>query len=70
MHFDFNEDQRFLHQTVRDFLEAECPADRIRGFWDTETGRSPELWNQLAELGIQSWKNRAWKQVVDLEVCR
>lgn len=52
MHFDFNEDQRFLHQTVRDFLEAECPADRIRGFWDTETGRSPELWNQLAELGI------------------
>ncbi|MDP7743108.1 MAG: Gfo/Idh/MocA family oxidoreductase [Lentisphaeria bacterium] len=23
---------------------------------------------QLAELGIQSWKNRAWKQVVDLEV--
>ncbi|MGE4606768.1 MAG: acyl-CoA dehydrogenase family protein, partial [Myxococcota bacterium] len=52
MHFDFNDDQRLLQQTVRDFLAAECPVDRIRGFWDTETGRSPELWNQLAEIGI------------------
>ena len=52
MDFDFSEDQKLLQQTVRDFLEAECPADRIRGFWDTETGRSPELWNQLAEIGI------------------
>ena len=52
MNFDFNEDQRLLQQTVRDFLTAECPVDRIRGLWDTTTGRSPELWKQLAEIGI------------------
>ncbi len=52
MNFDFNEDQRLLQQTVRDFLTAECPVDRIRGFWATDTGRSPELWKQLAEIGI------------------
>lgn len=52
MHFEFNEDQRLLQQSVRTFLTAECPVDRIRGFWDTETGRSPELWGQLAEIGI------------------
>lgn len=52
MHFDFNEDQRLLQQTVREFLEAECPPDAVRALWDTETGRSRGLWKQLAEIGI------------------
>jgi alkylation response protein AidB-like acyl-CoA dehydrogenase len=52
MQFDFGEDQRLLQATVRDFLAGECPVERVRELWGTETGRSPELWSQLAELGI------------------
>jgi alkylation response protein AidB-like acyl-CoA dehydrogenase len=52
MEFNFTEDQRLLQQTVRDFLEGACPIERLRGLWDSETGRSPELWGELAEVGI------------------
>ena len=52
MNFDFTEDQRLLQQTVREFLEGECPVEQVRALWDSETGRSPELWKQLAEVGL------------------
>jgi alkylation response protein AidB-like acyl-CoA dehydrogenase len=52
MHFEFSEDQRLLQQTVRDFLDGACPVERLRALWDSETGRSPELWSQLAEVGV------------------
>ena len=52
MQFDFSEDQRLLQQTVRDFLEGACPIERLRDLWDSETGRCPELWSQLAEVGV------------------
>jgi alkylation response protein AidB-like acyl-CoA dehydrogenase len=50
--FDFTDDQRLLQAAVRDFLEGECGADVVRGLWERETGRSPELWAQLAEVGL------------------
>jgi alkylation response protein AidB-like acyl-CoA dehydrogenase len=52
MRFGFSEDQRLLQKALRDFLASECDAARIRALWDSETGRSPELWKQLAELGV------------------
>ena len=52
MRFGFDEDQLLLQKTLRDFLAGECPAPRVRALWDTETGRSPELWKALAELGV------------------
>jgi alkylation response protein AidB-like acyl-CoA dehydrogenase len=52
MEFAFSEDQQLLHQTVRDFLDGECTVEHVRSMWDTETGRSPEFWQKLAELGI------------------
>ncbi len=52
MHFDFSEDQLLFQRTVRDFLEKECTPARVREQWATETGRSPELWKKLAELGV------------------
>ncbi len=52
MRFEFTEDQRLLQQTVRDFLEGECPPERVRALWDEETGRSRALWRQLAEVGL------------------
>lgn len=52
MRFNFNDDQRMFQQTVRGFLDKECTAEQVRGLWDTETGRSPERWSKLAELGL------------------
>ncbi len=52
MRFDFNEDQRLLQETVRDFLAGECGPDTLRALWESETGRSRALWKQLAEVGL------------------
>ena len=52
MRFDFTEDQRLLQSTVRDYLEGECGPAVVRGLWERETGRSRELWSQLAEVGL------------------
>lgn len=52
MEFNFTEDQRLLQETVRDFLTGECTVDFVRGQWETETGRSPEFWAKLAEIGV------------------
>ena len=52
MEFVFTEDQQLLQQTVRDFLEGECTVEHVRAMWDTETGRSPEFWQKLAEIGV------------------
>lgn len=52
MQFEFTEDQRLLQQTVRDFLAGECPVAFVRGQWETATGRSPEFWAKLAEIGV------------------
>ena len=52
MEFIFSEDQLLLQQTVRDFLEGECTVEHVRSMWDTETGRSPEFWGKLAEIGV------------------
>jgi alkylation response protein AidB-like acyl-CoA dehydrogenase len=52
MEFNFTEDQVLLQETVRDFLTKECPVEHVRAMWETESGRSPEFWSQLAEIGI------------------
>ena len=52
MRFDFTDDQRLLQETVREFLEGECPPDAVRALWETDTGRSRALWKQLAEVGV------------------
>ncbi len=52
MDFDFSEDQRMLQQTVADFLGGECPPERVRAGWETETGRDDGFWRSLAEIGL------------------
>jgi len=50
--FGFSEDQLLLQQTVRDFLAGECTPEWVRAQWQTGTGRSPEFWRKLAEIGV------------------
>ncbi|MCX2983233.1 acyl-CoA dehydrogenase [Halieaceae bacterium IMCC14734] len=52
MDFTFSEDQLLFQESVRDFLVNEVTPEKIRESWESETGRSPELWAQLAELGL------------------
>jgi alkylation response protein AidB-like acyl-CoA dehydrogenase len=52
MDFDFTEDQFALRDATRGFLAAECTPAHVRAMWTHETGRSPQLWRRLADLGV------------------
>lgn len=52
MDFTFSEDQLLFHDSVRSFLVNEITPERLRAAWDTDSGRDPALWQQLAELGL------------------
>ncbi len=52
MDFTFTEDQLLFQESVRDFLVNEVTPEKIRELWESDSGRSPELWAQLAELGL------------------
>lgn len=52
MDFTYTEDQLLFQESVREFLVNEVSCEKVRELWDTETGRSDELWSQLAEMGL------------------
>ena len=52
MDFDFSEEQYLLRDTVRDLLGKESSPAAVRASWDSGTGRSPERWRKLGELGV------------------
>ena len=52
MDFTFTEDQLLFQESVRDFLVSEVTPERIRRSWETDSGRDPQLWQQLTELGL------------------
>ena len=54
MDFTFTEDQLMFHDSVKAFLTNEVTPERIRELWTLESGRSDDLWKQLAELGLTS----------------
>ena len=52
MDFTFTDDQLLFCESVKEFLQAEITPESIRQSWDSETGRNPDLWQQMAELGL------------------
>jgi alkylation response protein AidB-like acyl-CoA dehydrogenase len=52
MQFSFSDEQRSFQTSMRTFLEHECTPQHVRALWETDTGRSPERWSRLAELGL------------------
>jgi alkylation response protein AidB-like acyl-CoA dehydrogenase len=52
MRFAFTEDQLLFKDTVADLLAKECPPEAVRWAWADDTGRRPELWAALAEMGV------------------
>jgi len=52
MDFDFSQEQYMLRDAVRDFMQKESSPRKVREAWESETGRSPERWKKLGDLGI------------------
>jgi alkylation response protein AidB-like acyl-CoA dehydrogenase len=52
MRFAFSQEQREFQKSVRGALAKECPAAAVRAAWAPGSGRPPELWAKLAELGV------------------
>ncbi|MCG8673505.1 MAG: acyl-CoA/acyl-ACP dehydrogenase [Pseudomonadales bacterium] len=52
MDFTFTEDQLLFAESIKDFLQNEVTPESIRESWDSETGRSQDLWNKMVELGL------------------
>ncbi len=52
MDFDFSEEQKLLRDTMRDLLRRQCTPADVRAMWDHPTGRSPQRWQKLGELGL------------------
>src|SRR5215468_6694082 len=51
MDFGFSEEQEMLRQSVREFLDAECPMTFVRQMMDDERGYSDDQWKKMAGLG-------------------
>ena len=52
MDLDFSEEQQLLRDMVRGMLASYAPIDVVRAMEDDPAGYPPELWKQLAELGL------------------
>src|SRR5262245_4890810 len=51
MDFGFSEEQEMLRQSVRGFLDAECPMTYVRQMMEDERGYSQDQWKKMADLG-------------------
>ena len=52
MRFAYTDDQLLFRDTVADLLAKECPPEAVRWAWADDSGRRPELWAVLAEMGV------------------
>jgi alkylation response protein AidB-like acyl-CoA dehydrogenase len=52
MRFAYTDDQLLFRDAVADLLAKECPPESVRWAWADDSGRRPELWGVLAEMGV------------------
>ncbi len=52
MDFGLSEEQVLLKQSVRRFLDEQCPTTRVRTVMESDTGHDSQLWQGLVDLGI------------------
>lgn len=51
MNFTFAEEQEMLKKMAHDFLMDKCPKTVVKQIQETDSGYSPELWQEMAGLG-------------------
>jgi alkylation response protein AidB-like acyl-CoA dehydrogenase len=52
MNFALTEEQEMLQETVRQWVEKECPPASVRERFDAETDSSADLWRGWVEMGL------------------
>ncbi len=52
MDFALSEEQRLLEETLRRYLDEECPVSRVRDLVAEAAGRDGGTWKALCELGV------------------
>lgn len=52
MDFGLTDEQRLLQETVRGFVDNECPLSRLREIYDSDSDFDESIWKGLAEMGI------------------
>ena len=50
MDFGLTEEQEMLQETVRSFVDNECPPARLREIFDANSGHDDALWRGLVEM--------------------
>jgi len=51
MNFGFTEEQDFLRDAVRKFVDERCPIPEVRNLMESEDALSEELWSEMAAMG-------------------
>lgn len=51
MNFAFSEEQEFLRETARRFLDDKCPTSTVRDLMASETGFDGGTWTDMADMG-------------------
>jgi len=51
VNFDLSDEQRLLQDTIRGFLDKECPPTHLRAVFEG-SGHDPTLWKGMVELGL------------------
>ena len=52
MNFELSEEQHLLEQTVRQYLDNECPPTKVRALYEGDSGFDPSLWKGMVEMGL------------------
>ena len=52
MDFGLSEDQVLLKDSIRKFLDSECPTERVRTIMESDDGHDAALWQGLAGMGV------------------
>lgn len=51
MNLDFTSEQDMLRESATKFFAKECPFSKVKELEESEKGYSPELWQQMTDLG-------------------
>ncbi len=52
MEFAFTEEHQAFRASLKGLLDRSCTAEHVRAAWSNRSGRVPELWERMAELGV------------------
>ena len=67
MNFDLSDEQAMLQDAVKQYLENECPLDRLREIYDGDTGHEPVLWKPGAVLDNTNHVDSNFYGIVDIQ---